>query len=217
MLDVNELMKDLARERPVFHSEADFQHALALHIHRVVPDAGVRLEYKPDREKREYIDLWLPIRKVAVELKYLTQELDFDHKCERFALRDQGAQDTRRYDFLKDIQRLEQLSASKRTDVQAGLAILLTNDHLYWDPPKRETNDAEFRLHCGRTIAGRLKWSPKASPGTTKGRKDPICLKGSYDLKWQDYENVGGGANQRFRYLAIQVGSPSTLDAGEPC
>ena len=217
MHDVNKLIEDLARERPVFHSEADFQHALALHINKVVLNASVRLEYKPDREKREYIDLWLPSREVAVELKYLTRGLDFDHKCERFSLRDQGAQDTRRYDFLKDIQRLEQLSASKRTDVQAGLAILLTNDHLYWDPPTRETNDAQFRLHAARTIKGKMEWSPETSPGTKKGREAPICLRDPYDLKWQEYSEVGDGASRRFRYLAIHVGCPSTLDKREPC
>lgn len=217
MVDVAKLMKELARDRPVFRSEADFQHALALHIHNVLLNAVVRLEYKPDREKREYIDLWLPSRKVAVELKYLTRGLDFDHKRELFALRDQGAQDTRRYDFLKDIRRLEQLSASKRTDVQAGLAILLTNDHLYWDPPTRKTNDAQFRLHADRPIKGKREWSPETSPGTKKGREAPICLTGSYDLEWQEYSEDGDEAYPRFRYLAIPVGCPSLLDAGTPC
>jgi len=40
----------LSKERPLFHSEADFQHALAWAIHKNYPDVEVRLE------KREVIN-----------------------------------------------------------------------------------------------------------------------------------------------------------------
>ena len=203
MIDVNELMKGLARDRPVFHSEADFQHALAWRIHAERLDASVRLEW-PDATERIYVDLWLPTSEVAVELKYLTRKLDVEREGERFALRNQGAQDIRRYDFLKDIQRLERLSS--RTDVRAGFAILLTNDPTYWNPPRREgTVDAQFRLHDGRTIEGKLAWSEDASPGTKKGREDAICLEGSYGLPWQEYAEAEDGPYRRFRYLAVQI------------
>lgn len=215
MLDVNELMKDLASRRPVFHSEADFQLALAWRMHEVAPDVPVRLEWPavlPEQEKRIYLDLWLPGSNVGVELKYLTRKLEFEHEGERFALRNQGAQDIRRYDFLKDVERLEHLSVSEGTDVRAGFAILLTNDPLYWNRPGlKGTVDAKFRLHEGRTVKGTMKWSKKASPGTKSGREDPICLKDSYLLRWQDYGDEGDGAYQRFRYLAIRIGYSSNL------
>ena len=215
MLDVNELMDDLARDRPVFHSEADFQHALAWHIHEAGLDPRIRLERPvewPDSRKRIYIDLWLPGSNIAVELKYLTRKLDFEHEGEGFALRDQSARDVRRYDFLKDMQRLEQLSS--RPDVRAGLAILLTNDPLYWEDPAphhKETYDADFRIHQGLKKAGRMAWSEFASSGTTKGREEAISLKGSYPLEWEDYSNVKDGAHRRFRYLAVQICSSSQL------
>ena len=47
MLDITHLMNELAHDRLVFHSEADFQHALAWRIHDAMPDCGVRLEYSP--------------------------------------------------------------------------------------------------------------------------------------------------------------------------
>lgn len=215
MSNVTRLMADLARDRPVFHSEADFQHALAWRIHTEVLDAGIRLEWPvelPDQEKRIYVDLWLPMSNAAVELKYLTRRRVVEIGGERFALRDQGAQDIRRYDFLKDIERLEQLSQSEGTDVRTGFAILLTNDPTYWNPPHLEgTVDAEFRLHGGRTVEGKMKWAEGTSPGTKSGREDTICLKGSYDLRWQDYGNGGDGPYQQFRYLAIPVGPSSKL------
>ena len=213
MLDVTKLMSDLAHQRPVFHSEADFQHALAWRMHAERRTARIRLEWPvewSDSEERIYVDLYLPTRKVAVELKYLTRKLDLEREGERFALRNQGAQDIRRYDFLKDIERLERLS--ERTDVRTGFAILLTNDPTYWKPPRREgTVDAEFRLHEGRTVTGTMEWSEEASFGTKRGRDVPIHLSGSYALEWQDYGDEGDGDYQRFRYLAIRIGSSSNL------
>jgi hypothetical protein len=44
---VNGAMNRLALRRPVFHSEADFQHGLAWQIQLDHPDARVRLETRP--------------------------------------------------------------------------------------------------------------------------------------------------------------------------
>lgn len=224
MLDFCKLMSGLACERPVFHGEADFQHALAWRIHAECSDARVRLE-RPvlltGPRKRIYVDVYIPNHKVAVELKYVTQKLQFKHECECFDLRFQSAQDTRRYDFLKDVQRLEQLYLSARADIQTGFAILLTNDPQYWNEPPLDyddANDAEFRIHEGLTKGGCMAWAEKASLGTTKSRRARICLNGSYPLEWRDYAKVGDGDYQQFRYLAIQIGRPSTLDElRKPC
>lgn len=205
MLCITRLMQDLARDRPVFHSEADFQHALAWRIHNSIPDGEVRLEYKPCPDKRMYLDLWLPKIRFAVELKYRTRELTLTHKGESFALRNQSAQDIGRYNFLKDIRRLERLH--ERAVAQAGLAILLTNDHLYWTDSKVATNDAAFRIHQCRRIAKREKmaWAKDAAPGAIKGHEAPIRLKHSYHLCWRDYAEAGDGKHHQFRYLAVKV------------
>ena len=92
MLDIPVLMRALARDRPVFHSEADFQHALAWRLHETIPDCGVRLEYKPP-DKRIYLDLWLEHFGVAIELNYRTRLLEMEHNGEVFALRNQSATD----------------------------------------------------------------------------------------------------------------------------
>ena len=39
MLDIEGLLTSLAQSRKVFHSEADFQHALAWQIHKARPDS----------------------------------------------------------------------------------------------------------------------------------------------------------------------------------
>ena len=43
MLDIDGLMASLANRQKVFHSEADFQHALAWQIHEAAPESQVRL------------------------------------------------------------------------------------------------------------------------------------------------------------------------------
>ena len=110
MIDVRDLLEGLASERPVFHSEAEFQHALAWRIHQTHPGAQIRPEYKPFPEERVYIDIWVAgTERAAIELKYFTRRFNVDVNGECFVLKDQSAQDIGRYDALKDVQRLERV------------------------------------------------------------------------------------------------------------
>ncbi len=204
-IDIITIMEGLSRQRPLFHSEADFQHALAWPIHEIVPGAEVRLEYRPLPHERIYLDVWIPTSRIALELKYLTRKLVADWSGESFALRDQAAQDIRRYDFLKDLQRLERV-VSLPNLATVGFAVCLTNDSAYWKVPMRQdTVDAAFRLHEGRTAEGELRWSERAGAGTTRGREAPIKLRNAYKMTWRDFSEVGVGGYKRFRYLALEV------------
>lgn len=225
-LDIVGLLKDLAQDRPIFHSEADFQHALAWHIHEAISDCRVRLEFKPqfkscpDKNKScpgMYLDIWLESMgvAVAVELKYRTHELKcrtqklvLERTGESFDLRNQAAQPLGRYDFIKDIRRLERVVADG--PAETGFAVLLTNDPSYWEEPSQpDTVDAAFRLHERRRIMGKMAWTNRASRGTTKGRKTPICLKGSYDCIWRDYSHPEKEKYGLFRYLMVEVSRKS--------
>jgi hypothetical protein len=58
MLDVHAILKDLAQRRPIFHSEADFQHSLAWLIHEKLADAAIRLELPFELNKQScHLDL----------------------------------------------------------------------------------------------------------------------------------------------------------------
>ena len=205
MLDFDHLLEDLGRTRPIFHSEADFQHALAWHTHERQPGANLRLEYKPFPEERLYVDIWVSgAERAAIELKYLTRGLEVDLNGEQFSLKDQDAQDICRYDVLKDVARLERIvhTIPKST----GYAVVLTNDGTYWKPPVRDdTVDAAFRIHEGRTVSGTLRWSERASKGTTSGREEPIELVGSYHIAWRDYSTLPASSYGQMRYLLINV------------
>ncbi len=207
MIDMDGLMGSLADTRKVFHSEADFQHALAWHIHQAMPESQVRLEVdvmQVERQRR-FLDIWLPLEGTAIELKYKTRGLELEQDDESFVLRDQSAQDQGRYDFLRDIQRLE-LMRSKMEQCKAGYAVLLTNDSSYWKvPTHRDTVDADFRVHEGREISGALAWAARASSGTVRDRESPINIRGSYRLSWQEYSSFPGKSYGSFRYLAVSV------------
>jgi len=201
MIDIQNIMTISLSERCIFHSEADFQHHLAWQIHREFEDAELRLEYplsKNNSNRWEYCDILLksPCH-VGIELKYKTTSMRRVVNKERFELKNQGAQDIGRYDFLKDISRLENWCEQGRID--SGCAIILTNDHLYWTPLQNlNTVDRNFRIH-NKTISGALSWGEEASSGTTQNREQPIVLKNRYSLKWQDTPDPD------FRYLLIHI------------
>lgn len=199
-LDIHRLMDGLAQQRPVFHSEADFQFALAWQI-REETGFDVRLEFPRVPNEKVYLDIWLPGVGMAIELKYFKRKMVVERGGEGFALANQGAHDIHRYHFVRDIERVE--------GAGAGFAVALTNDPGYWHPPRKKNPiDAAFRLHEGRTLPANeeLAWAPGASTGM---RKPPIHLRRSYPLHWRDYgPTLAGAANaagQRFRYLALEV------------
>ena len=207
-LDIHGIMSGLSQVRPIFHSEADFQHALAWAIRETVPDSRIRLEFNPfaQDDRRSYLDIWLADSGVALELKYKTSALTTEVCGERFDLRDQSAQNHGRYDFLNDVQRLERVA--REGGARAGYAIMLTNDSYYWRSPRssyERPNYAAFRIHEGRRVRGELKWIRQGGGGT-KSRESPIRLTGDYTMRWRDYSPPGSERNWGFRYLAVAVG-----------
>ena len=207
MVEIGEVLSALAKQRSVFHSEADFQHAFAWKIHQLLPTASVRLEF-PVQVGNQFlhIDVWVGCQGavLAVELKYKTRGLSIRVENEQYHLKSQSAQDIGRYDFLKDVQRLEQMGAQHRNFT--GYAILLTNDSAYWaEPANFKTVDADFRLHDGRVIEGFLTWGDKASDGTKKNRERAIELQGKYHLCWADYSRLSSNRYGEFRSLVVKI------------
>ena len=212
MLDIHGIMRGLAEKRPGFHSEADFQFALAWHIKESMLETEIRLEYEPFPEspRRKRLDVWIQSLGIAIELKYRKKALDYtDQNGERYLLTDQSAHDQGRFDFADDIQRLERV-VRQRCDTSRGIAVILTNDGAYWKKPTRrgwqDTRDAEFRIHEGVVLKGDMNWKKGTSDGTKGGRTYPISLRDSYPVNWRHYSKLDVPKNGAFRYLAVEVG-----------
>ncbi|WP_409345981.1 hypothetical protein [Paenibacillus sp. MBLB4367] len=211
-MDLESLLASLTSKRPVFHSEADFQHALAWEIQQQYPDASVRLEYRPAKVKaRIYMDIWVVLgdKKMAIELKYKTKAVETVHQDEVFTLLDQKAHDCGRYDFLKDIMRLEHV-VQKEPDT-VGYAVLVTNDPAYWSEALSDTVDSAFRLQEGKVLNGELAWGGEASAGTMRGREKPVKLRDRYQVEWKPFSIVDS-AKGVFRSLTFKIEPRKQLD-----
>jgi hypothetical protein len=139
-----------------------------------------------------------------VELKYLTRAIETQVHGEDYHLKSQSAQDLGRYDFIKDIVRLERITTAHPR--ASGYAILLANDSAYWTlATSSNTNDAGFRLHEGSMLQGTLAWGERASSGTMRGRETPLALRGKYKIHWQDYSQVPGKGYTKFRFLCVPI------------
>ena len=205
---ITKTMAELAKDRPIFHAEADFQHALAWQIKADHLDAKIRLESRPLPEESMFLDLLVELngQRLGIECKYMVKEIATTHDGEAFRLRDQSAHDIRRYDCLKDIARLERFVHEKGIDV--GLFLAVSNDSAYWKPSAgRLTMDKDFRIHEGREAFGVLQWAPHTGAGTMKGREQPLTLANTYKLKWQPFSQPTKDAKRAFRYLALPVGA----------
>ena len=204
-LDIHSLMQELSQSRPIFHSEADFQHALAWQIGKRLGDHSVRLEYpfKTDGSGNRELDIWLPTEKIAIELKYFTKYLRTCHNSEPFELKEQAASDLARRLFLNDVLRLEWIIDKGQDQANAGYAIFLTNDPLLWECSSRgsTSNYRCFRIHEGSLLRDRLRWFN----GEIENSKYSITLCGSYKMHWQDYSNFAGEKYGKFRYIAVAI------------
>lgn len=214
--DLSSVLDALCQERPVFHSEADFQHAFAWAVQRAMPDARVRLEARlaPGARLDLLVASTVTQRCSAIELKYLTRAWSGEINGERFELKNQGAQDIRGYDVIKDIGRVEQ-DAQLLQDCN-GAAIVLSNEPSYWTSPShdRQTNAAAFRLYDSLVLHGERAWGPSTGAGTLRGRELPVTLRGTYQLRWRDYSRVPGPSGL-FRLLVVEV-SESRAPPTEP-
>lgn len=225
----------LAKERKVFWSEADFQFAFAWKLKEMFEDRNpqsainVRLERRDDAlEKRDdekklgdaYIDIWVEIDKMVypIELKYKTIQCTLKDGSEEYKLKQHGTCDIGCYLYLKDVERIEHISKSLGDNFGKGYAIMLTNDHLYWDKPKTTpdtTAFSDFRIYDGRTIpAGqKLNWHPSSNSQPSWQKKMlPFTLIHGYTIDWKDYSNLikekEGDANGEafpFKYSIIEI------------
>lgn len=196
-------MEHLRKTRKVFHSEADFQHALAWTLRE--QDAGeIRLEV-PHRTEGPRIAIDLVVRRggeqAAIELKYrkkggrILQDGD-----EKFHHASQGAHDHGRYDFWADVARLERLV--DRHDFAFGAAIVVTNDPLYWKAPARTgLLDDAFRMHHERVAPREMRWL-RDDTGTSAQRRTPLTFTREHRCSWREFSAVDGA---EFRSCTVLV------------
>lgn len=211
--EIEKCILSLRKKRLIFHSEADFQFALAWEIQYLYPEAKVRLEYCPLEAPNTHIDIMLFYlgNTIPIELKYKTARLALKTSNESFNLKNHGAQDLGKYDCIKDVKRLEMLS-NLLMGFSKGYALWLTNESSYWNPPVRSNTVYEaFSIHHTAQKHGIMEWASHASAGTIKGRERPIDLNGTYDIAWKEYSDLEI-KNGIFKFTTLMVQKETQAD-----
>ena len=212
MIVIADLMRRLASRRPVFCSEADFQHEIANEIRVGDPGLNIRLEWPLPPPARGAIDIIVigGSARFALELKYLCKGLSTTIDGDPVTLKNQSAHDHRSYDVCKDVTRME--AYANRTGFSAGV-LVLSNDPNYWQERLNDNSAYKaFRLSHARELGGELLWGATAGEGTTEARQQVLSLEGRYPLAWHDYSQIEGRSGL-FRYLWIPVEPTKAIPA----
>ena len=204
ILDVDKIMYQLSRWRPIFHSEADFQFSLALLIKEQYPNCDIRLEFVPEFNPHLHLDIlvifegkWIPI-----ELKYTTKKCIKTINDEVYVLKEQGAKDQGCYNYLKGIEEFR----DKADKFIEGYTIKITGEMSYLRPPiKVNCTYAEFSIDDGSIKTGCMNWSTNTGKGTMRGMEAPIVLTGMYPINWKEYSKVDDTNSGTFMYLVNTV------------
>lgn len=217
-LEIDQALGSLAGRRPVFHSEADFQHELAVEI-RDLFQCKIRLEVPkailingtPTKAEIDLLvrtppeDNW-----TAIELKYCKRAANLTHQDEQFALANSWGTNLSRFDCLADLMRVEAIVAAGHA--KQGFAVFLTNAPEAWQTDVGVTTNmaGHFSIHEARAIpAGApLDWNPPNPPVGSVGVKRrapyaPITIAREQTCCWTDFSDLGQ-ANGTFRYLVLE-------------
>lgn len=209
---LDNLLLNLSRHRPIFHSEADFQFSLATLIQKTFPTAEIRLERPFSIKFNKYLDILVKLdgKAYPIELKYKTTSLrpnSYIIQEEIYQLKYQGAKDLGSFYFLKDLERLEELSIAP--DFEVGFTIFLTNDLSYQRSAKfKESNYADFALEEASIKTGEIKWRFGKMLGQS------VNLKNSYKIHWQAYSHLEDDhsgqkiQNGDFNYILLSIPKP---------
>ena len=206
-LNIHDLMHRLSLQRPIFHSEADFQFSLAWLIKETYPDCEIRLEFVPEFNPNLHLDIlvilegkWIPI-----ELKYTTKKCIKNIDEELYILKEHGAKDQGCYNYLKDIMRIEEFRAKSNKFIE-GYTIKITSEISYLKPPIKEMcTYASFSIHEGSVKTGNMEWSINTGVGTKKGLENPIVLTDIYPIHWKMYSKIDDTNSGTFMYLVNTI------------
>lgn len=198
----NDIDNFVGQQQELMFNEGDFQIQLAVYLRLTGHYDDVRVEYclpnglaakaGYDWDSNLYLDI--VVRRgdsyCPVELKYPTKGVVKDAR--RFGsliaqvqlLRNHGAQDIARYNFWKDVRRIE-IIRRLFPKAKNGIAVMLTNDASYTRPMRPGSAAVPFSMHHGHSIGGgTMDWQ-----GAPSVRKDhqPFHLDGSYSVKWTEH------------------------------
>lgn len=202
----NDISNFLNGNSELLFNERDFQMHLATYLRDTKKYEDVDVEYYvPYEELENYI--WknelridIVVRKgqeyLPIELKYKTKSVK--QKISRFGkelekcevMKNQGAQDLGKYNFWKDVRRVE-LVCKRFKNIKNGLAVFLTNDNAYLKAGRNDSNCIKLSMSEGEHDRDKFWLKPESS--CAKENKN-FSVEKDYSINWQktsfDIENT---------------------------
>lgn len=213
---------DFINEREqLLYNERDFQMHLAIFLKEKEEYDNIEVEYSIPKEFTKThgyewggdLRLDIVVEKdgmfAVVELKYTTKRenksiLRFNSPIgDVNVIRDHSQQNYRRYDFWKDVRRIERVKEWFPENVVGGVAVMLTNDASYFNVPRKGVDYEAFSIAKGRVVENGSRYMAWKDP-KTKGYP-PISLDGNYLVQWNEryIEEI------KFYYTTLRVFGPT--------
>ena len=127
------------------------RHYDKVDVEYYVPESELEPEYVWDSEMKVDIVVSKDGKFVPIELKYKTKEIKngsfqrFGKVCSAQIVKNQAAQNLGKYDFWKDVRRIEILK-SKFRNIEGGICLFLTNDQSYQKEPNNSAKCKSFSM-----------------------------------------------------------------------
>ena len=223
-----DVVQFLSGESVLFSNESDLQLRLSCYLKHSGHYDRVEVEYYVPFQELQRLnpslttanfpwdsDLYIDIvvekdgQFVPIELKYPTK--DIWGAFTRFGvavtakvpmLKNQGAQDIVRYNYWKDVRRIEALHGAYPDTIDGGLAVMVPNDPSYQNnPTSANVGYAHFSIKDKRAINQLQDRNMSWQNGVSVATGHPAFqIDGSYKLDWKPMPKMSG-----FRYLVLDV------------
>lgn len=193
----------LESRKKMFANERDLQMHLALYLDKsrhydnvdveyYVPKSELPPEYIWNSEMKVDIVVCKDHKFVPIELKYKTKAIA-GVDVERFGMeirdvciiKNQAAQNISKYDFWKDVRRLEILK-KKFKNIHGGICLFLTNDSSYQNQTSENAKCKNFSMDPYSPHGTNMSWqgdAPKSRPN--------FSLDSTYRTSWKNVSLIG--------------------------
>ena len=197
----------------VFANERDLQMHLAIYLEKSGNYDSVEVEYYVPKEELTEGYIWDTEMKVdivvskdgiyvPIELKYKTKAIS-ESSPVRFGeslsgaqiTKNQAAQNLAKYDFWKDVRRLEILK-KRFNNIYGGICLFLTNDESYINQPRENAKCRNFSM-CPDTHGKEMSWE-----GDERQERPNFSLDKEYPIYW--HETII--SEVKFIYTTLRIG-----------
>lgn len=196
-----QLQFDLAWKLKKFYEETD---TVNVFLEYAVKDGKQKAEDEKKNSRYSYYDIVIKEGDefIPIELKSKTKSVK-----DRDEYSNQSAQDLARYDFWRDVERIENFSTWSKQPANIGYAVMVTNDGAYVKNSGENAMYKNFAMNRNRAVkAGVLDWIWKTGKRTEtvgNNRVDGLTISNDYELNWE--EEVPAKNDVKFNVLVLEV------------